>query len=155
MEKTVSLLPDIFVSKNVSTKERETLPGKILIVTSCTKDKDIPDSVSPQQQLQPDVLWDEKTDDRTKRDFGPLEQHRVEAGKLYRGRQHLQLMQGVKVLRQAFGHAVVDVKIISAGFGLVDEDQPLPPYNATFAGQSSSTIQTIAQRLGIPQKMKE
>jgi hypothetical protein len=155
MEKTVSLLPDIFVSKNVVTKERETLPGKILIITSCTKDKAIPKSVSPQQQLQPDDLWDEKTDDRTKRDFGSLEQYRVKAGKLYQGRQHIQLMKGVDILRQAFGHAVVDVKIISAGFGLVDEEQPLPPYNATFADQPSAKILTIAQRLGIPQAMNQ
>ena len=62
-------------------------------------------------------------------------------------------MQGVELLRQTFGPDVVDVKIVSAGFGLVDEDQLLPPYNATFAGLSSSTIQTVAQRLNIPEKI--
>jgi len=139
----------------VSTEGKETLPGKILIVTSCTKDKDIPDGVSPQQALSPERLWDERTDNRVERDFGDLEQHRVAAGKLYRGRQHLQLMQGVDTLRQAFGHAVVDVKIISAGFGLVDEEQLLPLYNATFADQPSAKILTIAQRLGIPQAVDQ
>ncbi len=151
----MSLLPDIFISKDASTEERKTPPGRILIVTSCTKDKAIPDSVSPQQQLQPKQLWDEGTDNRVDRDFGRLEQYRIAAGKLYQGRQHLQLMQGVNVLRQAFGHTVVDVKIISAGFGLVDEEQLLPPYNATFADQSSAKILPIAQRLGIPQAMNQ
>lgn len=151
----MSLLPDIFVTKDVSTKGKETLPGKILVVTSCTKDKNIPDGVSPQQQPGPDRLWDEGTDDRVKRNFADLEPHRVEAGKLYQGRQHLQLMQGVDALRQAFGHAVVDVKIISAGFGLVDEEEKLPLYNATFADQSSAKVITIAQRLGIPQAMDQ
>jgi Queuine tRNA-ribosyltransferase len=151
----VSLLPDIFVTKDVSIKGNETLPGKILVVTSCTKDKKTPDGISPHQQLGPDELWDEDTDNRVKRNFDGLEQCRVAAGELYQGRQHLQLMQGVNALRQAFGDAVVDVKIISAGFGLVDEEEKLPPYNATFADQSSAKVMAIAQRLGIPQAMDQ
>jgi hypothetical protein len=151
----VSLLPDIFVTKDVSTKGMETLPGRILVVTSCTKDKKIPDGISSKQQLGPEQLWDEDTDNRIDRAFGDLDLHRVAAGELYQGRQHLQLMQGVSALRQAFGDAVVDVKIISAGFGLVDEKQPLPLYNATFADQSSARVIAIAQRLGIPQAMDQ
>src|SRR6266568_1098554 len=104
-------------------------------------------------QLMPDQLWDEQDDDRVTRNFGELEKYRVPAGQLYRGRQHLQLMQGVELLRQTFGHTVVDVKIISAGFGLVSEEQPLPPYNATFADLPSSKILAISQRLCIPQKI--
>jgi hypothetical protein len=131
----------------------EASPGKILIVTSCTKDKAIPPLGPNHHLLTPDQLWDEQDDDRLTRDFGELDEHRVPAGQLYRGRQHRQLMQGVELLRQTFGHTVVDVKIISAGFGLVNEEQPLPPYSATFADLPSSKILTISQKLRIPQKI--
>src|SRR5437660_7993831 len=121
MRKNLSLLSNTFTTEQVFTGV-ETLPGRILVVTSCTKDKTVPTSLAIQQQLQPKQLWDEGDDDRRARNFGDLEKYRIPAGQLYRGRQHRQLMQGVELLRRAFGHSVVDVKIISAGFGLVDED---------------------------------
>lgn len=133
----------------------EDAPGKILVVTSCTKDKLFPPGFPESRQLLPAQLWDDQDDNRITRDYGELEKYRTPASQLYKGRQHHLLMRGVEILRQTFGPEIVDVKIISAGFGLVDEDQPLPPYNATFAGQSTSTIQTVARRLGIPQTMNE
>ncbi len=148
----MSLLSNTFAYEGVR-PELEAPPGKILIITSCTKDKMIPPLGPNLHQLMPDQLWDEQDDDRVTRNFGELEKYRVPAGQLYRGRQHLQLMQGVELLRQTFGHTVVDVKIISAGFGLVSEEQPLPPYNATFADLPSSKILAISQRLCIPQKI--
>lgn len=150
----MSLLSNTFAQEGVR-PGLEVLPGKILVVTSCTKDKSIPPLGPDQHQLTPDQLWDEQGDDRTTRDFGELDEYRVPAGQLYRGRQHLQLMKGVELLRQTFGHTVVDVKIISAGFGLVSEEQPLPPYNATFADLPASKILTISQRLCIPQKINQ
>jgi hypothetical protein len=128
---------------------------KILIVTSCTKDKLLPPNLPNRRQILADQLWDEQNDDRTKRDFGELENYRIPAGQLYKGLQHLELMRGVELLRQAFGANSIDVKIISAGFGVVDEKQLLPPYEATFADQPASKIITISQRLGIPHKINE
>lgn len=150
----MSLLSDTLASENTS-QSIEAAPGKILVVTSCTKDKVFPPGFPTACQLLPDQLWDERDDDRVHREFGELEQYRKPASQLYRGRQHQLLMQGVDLLRQTFGPNIVEVKIISAGFGLVNEDQSLPPYNATFAGQSSSIVQAVARRLGIPQKMSE
>jgi Queuine tRNA-ribosyltransferase len=150
----LSLLSNTFANEGVR-PELEEPPGKILVVTSCTKDKMIPSLGPNLHQLMPDQLWDEQDDDRPTRNFGVLDEYRVPASQLYRGRQHLQLMKGVELLRQTFGHTVVDVKIISAGFGLVSEDQPLPPYNATFADLSASKILTISQRLRIPQKINQ
>lgn len=148
----MSILSDIFTSERREW-EQTIPPGRVLVVTSCTKDKKLPSG--SQQQLGAEQLWDEGEDDRVTRDFGLLEQFRTPAGQLYTGRQHQQLMQGVTLLREMFGHDVVDVKIISAGFGVVDETQPLPPYNVTFADQSTANILAIAQRLHIPQVMSE
>lgn len=150
----MSLLSNTFADEGVR-PELEAPPGKILVITSCTKDKIISPLGPNLHQLMPNQLWDERDDDRVIRDFGELDEYRVPASQLYRGRQHLQLMKGVELLRHTFGHAVVDVKIISAGFGLVSEEQPLPPYNATFADLSSSKILTISQRLRIPQKINQ
>lgn len=149
----MSILSDIFASER-SESEQTILPGRILIVTSCTKDKKLLPGLQ-QQQLSAEQLWDEGDDDRIARDFGPLEQYRIPAGQLYTGRQHQLLMQGVTLLRDIFGHDVVDVKIISAGFGVVDETQPLPPYNVTFADQATTNILAVAQKLHIPQAMNQ
>jgi hypothetical protein len=130
--------------------QKEVLPGKILIVTSCTKEK-APTTLSPTQQLTAEQLWDDSVGDRATRDFEEFAVYRMPAGELYRGRQHLQLMQGVEQLRRIFGKEVVDIKIVSAGFGLVDEKQLLPPYNATFADLSATQISAIAKKLCIPQ----
>jgi len=128
---------------------------KILIVTSCTKDKAFPPhlnaSLVPQSQL-----WDKGEDDRTQRHFGELEPYRLPAAQLYRGLQHTELMHGVELLRRTFGQMLhIDVKIISAGFGVVNEDQLLPSYEATFAGQSQATITAVSRRLLIPQRINE
>ncbi len=150
----MSLVSDTFAHGHVRSEE-DTPPGKILIITSCTKDKlSLPNGLY-KHQLTPDQLWDEQDDDRITRDFGELEKYRVPAGQLYRGSQHKQLMQGVELLRRAFGRDVVDVKIISAGFGLVSEEQLLPPYNATFADLHTSKILSISRRLYIPQKINQ
>ena len=145
----MNLLSDVAMSHE-ERDQKEVPPGRILIVTSCTKEK-APTSLSPTQQLTAEQLWDDGSGDRTTRAFGELDAHRMPAGKLYRGRQHLQLMQGVEQLRRVFGEEVVDVKIVSAGFGLVDEKQLLPPYNATFAELSATRITSIAKKLCIPQ----
>jgi hypothetical protein len=149
----LSLVSDIYASKPAA-QCGESAAGPILVVTSCTKDKLFPPGFPMTRQLLPDELWDERDDARVHRDFGELEQYRQPASQLYRGRQHRLLMQGVELLRQTFGPESVEVKIISAGFGLVDEGQPLPPYNATFAGLPSSAIPPLARRLGIVQKMQ-
>src|SRR5216110_466339 len=128
--------------------QKEVPPGKILIVTSCTKEK-APTTLSPAQQLTTEQLWN----DHTTRDFSELEAHFKPAVELYRGGQHLQLMQGVEQLRRVFGEEVVDVKIVSAGFGLVDEKQLLPPYNATFSDLSATQITPIAKKICIPQSI--
>ena len=97
-------------------------------------------------------LWDTREDDRTLRDYGELEPYRVPAAQLYHGLQHTELMRGVELLRRTFGQTLdIDVKIISAGFGVVDEDQLLPPYEATFAGQPQASITAVSRRLLIPQ----
>lgn len=122
----------------------------LLVITSCTKSKVIAPDCPAGDILTSHDLWDGREDSRAARHYGELERYRRPAGQLYRGTQHQEIMRGVELLRNVFGHHAVEVKIISAGFGLVDEHQPIPPYEATFAGVGSSKIKTISKRLSIP-----
>jgi hypothetical protein len=146
---------DPLVSHQKSSNIEQATPiGKILVITSCTKDKHIPSELASFVQLGADELWDRRSDNRVARNYGHWESYRVPSAQLYRGRQHVEVMKGVELLRQAFGKSIVDVKIISAGFGLIDEGELIPPYNVTFAGLSAAKVFPIAQRLGIPQSIQ-
>jgi hypothetical protein len=77
------------------------------------------------------------------------------ASELYTGWQHRYMMNGVKALRNRFGSSACSVKIVSAGYGLVDEEQRLVPYEATFQGKRLRWIQEQSDRLGIPTAMRK
>ena len=77
------------------------------------------------------------------------------AAEMYRGSGHLHLMEGVRNLRRCFGRGIVDLRIISPGYGLLSECDPIVPYDYTFRDLAPG--QTIPQRsrvLGIHEKIK-
>jgi hypothetical protein len=53
-------------------------------------------------------------------------------------------------IRHRFGTSACAVKIVSAGYGLVDEEQRLVPYEATFQEQRPKWIRDRSEILGIP-----
>jgi len=71
----------------------------------------------------------------------------VKANELYTGRQQEAISNAVRQLRSD-GHRV-ERYFISAGFGLVDEEERLPPYEVTFSGMNVSEIRERSDRLGI------
>lgn len=77
---------------------------------------------------------------------------RLPAEELYRGQQHIRLMQGVRRLRDA--GVAVDVQIVSAGHGVVHGDVPLAPYDRTFSGAPARDRRGMAERLGIPEAVR-
>ena len=89
---------------------------RVLVVTSCTGEK----RFKPSNQL---TLEDFKDSARLTDQEVALANDACSAGEMYTGAQHLRLMEGVKALRQAFGQKVVDVKILSAGYGLIAENR--------------------------------
>lgn len=121
---------------------------KMLVVGSCTGEKNVRDC--------PDLLTQADFDDlsRLKRREAELSQWAIPAKDLYIGWQHRYMMKGVRAIRERFGAPACCVKIISAGFGLVDEDQPLVPYEATFQKQSPNWIRARAEALGIPNAVR-
>lgn len=67
---------------------------------------------------------------------------------LYTGAQHVRLMRGVRAARAA--GLAVDVRVLSAGYGLVRGADRLAPYECTFAEIPARTRGEWACWLGIP-----
>jgi hypothetical protein len=122
---------------------------ELLVVGSCTGDKDIRDC--------PYSLTEADFDDPATlcRREAELSRWALPAVRLYTGWQHRYMMMGVNAFRQRFSSAACALKIISAGYGLVDEDRNLVPYEATFQQQRPRWINERAQRLGIPQAVRQ
>jgi hypothetical protein len=121
---------------------------KMLVIGSCTGDKNIRDC--------PSLLTQADFDDPSlQRREAELSDWALPARELYTGRRHRYMMNGVNAIRHRFGTSVCSVKIISAGYGLVDEEQRLVPYEVTFQQRRPQWIQEQATRLGIPAAVRE
>jgi hypothetical protein len=122
---------------------------KLLVVSSCTGEKDVRDCpyfLTEADFDDPSALFRRETE---------LNRWALPAVQLYTGWQHRYMMMGVNAIRQRFSSAACALKIISAGYGLVDEDRNLVPYEATFQQKRPRWISERAQRLGIPQALRK
>lgn len=121
---------------------------RILIITSCTNKK----------QFKPSVrltLEDFKNPTRLKERSVKLIEFAGSAGKMYTGQQHLRAMEGVTLLRQSLGEKAVDVKIISAAYGLISEDKIILPYEVSFNTMKKSEVYDLAKFLGIHEAFEQ
>jgi hypothetical protein len=115
---------------------------KMIVISSCSASKSV--------EVSRPIRMSEFADpDRLRNREREMSSHALPAWELYAGRQHIQLMKGVQALRLSFGHDAITLKIVSAGYGLVDEHQPLAPYEATFKELSSGERRKWARTLGI------
>ena len=71
------------------------------------------------------------------------------AREMYTGNQSRELIRGVDLLREIQG---VSVKfyVVSAGFGLLQEGDSIPPYDCSFSGMKKSEIIARSEMLSIP-----
>lgn len=94
---------------------------KILVITSCTKDKK--DRPAP-------------------------------AAKMYTGRQHIPVMAGLKQVRTCYGKSTIDLAIISAKYGLLNECCVINPYDFTFKGLNTEAIWELSDKLKIHKQVR-
>lgn len=115
---------------------------KTLIISSCTKDKihNVDNQLSKADFNNLDLIAQKEKE---------LEPFRTKAKDLYKGRQHSRVMEGIEHLRGKFGRDVVDLAIISAGFGLLDEDDEIVPYNVTFSEMKKDEVVEWSNHLKI------
>ena len=114
---------------------------RILVITSCTGDK----ATVGHPGLQ---LADFDDPERLKRGEGLLHDLMRPAGRMYTGQQHVRAMNGVRLLRRTLGADAVKVSILSAGYGVIDEDRLIAPYDVTFTGMSRSEARRWARQIG-------
>jgi len=115
---------------------------RLLVVTSCTGEK----KFKPENQLTFKDFEDRKGLAKGEKQ---LAHSMCTAAEMYTGMQHLRLMEGVKLLRQALGKEAVDLNILSAGYGLIPEDRAIAPYEVTFNGMKGHEVDSWSKHLGI------
>lgn len=119
---------------------------RILVLDQCSRSKSYPEG-SPTFSL-------EDLEGRSREAL--LDEDGVAAKKarnLYDGRQQRRIDGAVDALRDASHH--VDRYFVSAGFGLVEETELLPPYDVTFREFSDDEIRDRAECLGLQEAVSE
>jgi hypothetical protein len=87
----------------------------------------------------------------TARKLRTADGHQHTAESLYTGQQHLRLMRGVKVYRDAQQPAgPLRFRILSAYYGLLSPKTKVETYDHTFAGQSAAAIRREAHEKNVP-----
>ena len=120
---------------------------KILVITSCTSWK----KHKPTNQLQ---LEDFLSVERFTARSAELKSFETSAAEMYTGQQHRHLMEGLRAFRQVHESIVVDLHIISAGYGLLAEDDVIVPYNVTFSGLNKSDLEASNNRLQLHERVE-
>ena len=113
---------------------------KILVFASCSKTKSI------KYPHQPNC--NEITSKGMKEKYLLQFPEKKIAKDLYRGALNISLNSAIKQLREYFE---VSYYIISAGFGIVNENELVPPYECTFSELSKKQIEERAKLLNIPE----
>jgi hypothetical protein len=131
-----------------STKTAKSVRCRILVISSCTGIK----SVHHEEQL---TLDDFRDAGQLRRRENSLAQWKTKACELYAGNHHRYMLQGVKTLRRAYGRAAVDLRIISAGYGLLREDELIVPYDVTFEQMTADQAKAWGLQLGLPHAVRK
>ncbi len=71
------------------------------------------------------------------------------AAQMYLGDQHVRMMRGVESLRRSLGPETVKVWILSAGYGLIEENRMIAPYEATFNAMGRRAAAAWAEKLSV------
>jgi len=116
----------------------------ILVISSCGKLK----ALSHPDQPTCANLSNKQQREKAKKNFQKMS---IEAGNLYTGEQAKFVRKSIEVLRLSCS---VEHLILSAGFGLVDEKELLPPYECSFTNKTKKEIQIMARNLSIPDEVK-
>jgi hypothetical protein len=126
---------------------------RVLVITSCTGEKSVE---SPNALKLSDFQIGAALVRKRERELADF---MCSAEDLYTGQQHVRLMRGVDAFRAAHppsaDGATLDLRILSAGYGLVPGSQKLAPYEATFQGMAKSELRKWADMLCVPEAFRD
>ena len=112
---------------------------KLLIISSCTKKKQFSKINQPN--------WDNLSSKESKIKFlKAFYSESCKAIDMYKGQQHKMIIEGIQILKKYFE---VDFFIISAGFGLLHQDEIIPCYESSFRDKNRSQIIERSNQLEI------
>lgn len=117
---------------------------RVLVIDQCSNDKDLPDGCD---KLSESVIDEQGLEDLLKRE--DIVSRR--ARNLYDGRQQRLVTEAIDQMTAA--EIPVDRYFVSAGFGLVPENQELPAYNVRF--QNKGHARRRGQELGLPNEVAQ
>ncbi|MCK5047185.1 MAG: hypothetical protein KAS22_11435, partial [Candidatus Heimdallarchaeota archaeon] len=117
---------------------------KILVFASCSKRKSISYPTEPRCK---DIVMKEMKDS-----FVDRFPEKRTARNLYRGSLNISINSAVTQLRDFFD---VSYYIVSAGFGIVEENEFVPPYNCSFSQMNNEDLIERARALRIPDDFQE
>lgn len=117
---------------------------KILVFASCSKRKSISYPTEPKCK---DIVMKEMKDS-----FVDRFPEKRTARNLYRGSLNISVNSAVTQLRDFFD---VGYYIVSAGFGIVEENEFVPPYNCSFSQMNNEDLIERAKALRIPEDFQE
>jgi len=120
---------------------------KTVVISSCTGKK----YCKPENML---TIEDFKDSGILKTKTTALEAYKSKASKIYTGPQHLLLMEGLKELREKYGDGIIDLYIVSAGYGLLSENDLIVPYEVTFSTMNSKEINNWGRKLNIKEDLQ-
>ncbi|MGE0085289.1 MAG: tRNA-guanine transglycosylase DpdA [Desulfococcaceae bacterium] len=121
---------------------------QILILTSCTGEK----AHAPENRLIQEDFQQMGSPYFEKREK-ELSAFTLPAGEMYTGMQHVLLKKGLDLLRNSCPDIQFDMKIVSAGYGLLDEHTPIVPYEMTFSGMKAKDLRKWSDFLALPAKI--
>ena len=120
---------------------------KILVITSCTGRK-------KHKSLNQLKYEDFASSERLRRRTAELKDFKDSAAEMYTGQQHRYLMAGLKEVRKVHKSATIDLHIISAGYGLLAEDDIIVPYNVTFSGLKKDELLARSNSLQLHKRVE-
>ena len=126
---------------------------RVLVITSCTGEKSVE---SPKALKLSDF---QKGAEHVRNRETEIVDLLRPAEELYTGQQHVRLMRGVADFRAAHPTngkgSALDLRILSAGYGIVSGLQKLVAYEATFQGMGKTELRKWAATLGVPAAFRE
>jgi hypothetical protein len=120
---------------------------RILVVGSCGKSKlkNIPDAPT---------CGDIDSREAISKWRKQLSNHLTPAREMYTGFQNKELLRGVEVLR-TIDHVEIRLLILSAGFGLLEENELVPPYECSFSQMGKKKIRERSALLRIEESYRK
>jgi queuine/archaeosine tRNA-ribosyltransferase len=121
---------------------------RILVITSCTGQKSQETPETPEGLTCDDFARGAR---HVKAKEKALKALMTPAEDLYTGQQHVRLMRAARTAREKFD---VDIRVVSAGYGVVRGNRKLAPYECTFTGRGKANLRAWADQLKIPEHFR-